>query len=158
MQSEKQQDLSGILSGITVFSGLDEEQLTLLASHFQQVECRAGEQLMTEGQKSETLSVLVDGRVEIFLPKSDARFSEIKLATMGPGELFGEYSFVDMRPASASVKAATDCRLLQIEYSALYKALDSNDSIARRFYENLLLVLIDRLRADDRELDMFNLA
>lgn len=158
MQEKKQQDLSAVLSGITVFGGLDEQQLRLLAAQFRQVDCQAGDQLVTEGEKGDKLSVILEGTVEIFLPKSDERFSEIKLATMGRGELFGEYSFVDMRAASASVKATSDCRLLQVDYNDLYRVLGSNDSIARRFYENLLLVLIDRLRADDRELDMFTLA
>jgi len=158
VQSEQQQDLTLVLSGISVFSGLDEAQLRQLAAHFQLVECKAGEQLMTEGERGGKLTVILEGGVEIFLPQNSDRFSEIKLANMGRGELFGEYSFVDMRPASASVKATIDCRLLQIDYSDLYRVLDSNDSIARRFYENLLLVLIDRLRADDRELDMFTMA
>lgn len=158
MPSEEQQDLSLVLSGITVFSGLDNAQIEQLAGQFRAVEFESGEMLVTEGVRGENLSVLVNGKVEIYLPQNSERFSEIKLAEMGPGELFGEYSFVDMRPASASVKAITDGRVLQIDYNDLYKILDADDSIARRFYENLLLVLIDRLRADDRELDVFTLA
>jgi CRP/FNR family cyclic AMP-dependent transcriptional regulator len=156
--TKEQQELALVLSGITVFSGLDETQIGQLAAQFQQVECQAGEELMTEGVRGDKLSVVVDGGIEVFLPASNDRISEIKLAEMGPGELFGEYSFVDMRPASASVRAKTDCRLLQVGYVELYRLLGENDSLARRFYENLLLVLIDRRRADDRELDMFTLA
>jgi len=154
----EQQDLSLVLSGITVFSGLDEGQIEQLAAQFRQVDCQAGQELITEGERADQLSVIVEGGVEIYLPANSERISEIKLAAMGPGELFGEYSFVDMRPASASVKAVTDCRLLQVDYGDLYRLLGENDSLARRFYENLLLVLIDRLRADDRELDLFTLA
>lgn len=151
-------DIANALAGVNVFNGLDDNQLETLAGRFGVIECQAGEQLIAEGERGHRLYVIAEGEVEVLLPEDNAaagRFNDILLARMGPGELFGEYAFIDMRPASASVVARRDCRLLQIDYAELHRILDDHCAIARRFYENLLLVLIDRLRADDRELDVF---
>lgn len=146
------------LEGVNALNDLDHDQLKLLAAHFTERNVSAGEVVITEGQKGTHLYVIVRGEVQVLLPCEGGtvkRPEEVMLARLGVGDLFGEYSWVDMRPASASVAALKDCQLLQIEHAQLHRILDENCVIARRFLENLVLVLIDRLREDDRALDVF---
>lgn len=154
-----QADTINALAGVNVLNGLDEEQLGVLASRMEVRSVAAGERIVTEAEKGTHLYIIAEGEVQVLLPEKGhgtTRFTDVLLARLGPGELFGEYAFVDMRPAAASVVALRDCRLLQIEYGELHKILDQHCAIARRFLENLLLLMIDRLRADDRELDAFS--
>jgi CRP-like cAMP-binding protein len=154
----KQTTIISALAGVNAFNDLDHEQLKLLAEHFTEHTISAGKAVITEGQKGTHLYVIVQGEVQVLLPSQGGtvkRPEDVLLAQLGVGELFGEYSWVDMRPASASVVALQDCRLLQIEHAQLHKILDEHCAIARRFLENLVLVLIDRLREDDRALDVF---
>jgi CRP-like cAMP-binding protein len=152
-------EIADLLSGTDAFSGLERAQLELLAADFNQIQCQAGDLLISEGGRGHCLSILVEGQVLIFLPATQGiteRISDVRLAVMSRGELFGEYGFVDLRPASASVRAINDCTLLQIDYGKLQHILNENSDLARKFYENLLLLLIDRLRKNDSELDLFS--
>lgn len=160
MSEKEQQDLTSILAEINIFDGLDKQQREVLAGEFRVVECQAGDELMTEGVMGNAIYVILEGGIDVILLEDNSsarRFADITLAAMGPGELFGEYSFIDMRPASATVVATHASKLLKICYNDLSKILNSNNDIASRFYANLLLVLINRLRIDDSELDLFTI-
>lgn len=160
MNNDQQPELTTeSLAGLNIFSGLEPAQLARLQPHCRLARYHAGEVLLTEGDRGESLAVVLDGSVRVFLPaegQDKARFTDLDLATLGPGELFGEYSFIDLRPASASVAAVSDCTIMHIGYDDLRTVLRGHCELACRFYENLLLVLTDRLRADDRELDLFS--
>jgi CRP-like cAMP-binding protein len=152
-----QQERVGQIAGVSVFSGLDQGQLELLAAHFVERRCASGEALMLEGEKGQQLSIITSGQVRVFLPEAgpNQRPEELELANLRSGDVFGEYSFIDLRPASASVVATEPTVVLQIGQQELYSLLSDHCEIARQVYYNLLLTLIDRLRADDRELDAF---
>ena len=153
--------LADTLANINIFSGLDRDQLELLAERFFIASHPPGTPILEEGERGERLSIVLEGQVEIFLPADPShpdRINNIRLTTMGSGELFGEYSLIDMRPVSASVRTLTDCRLLQIENESLHHLINHHAALGRQFYANLLLVLIDRLRQDDQELDLFAFA
>lgn len=154
----EEQNNSELLSGIDAFDGLDEAQLETLAEHFRRRSYRKGDVLIREGEQVEALSVITSGTVEVLLPEEGGdvqRFSELQLATMGPGQYLGEYSVLDMRPASATVVANENVEVLQIGAALLQIVLNKHCEIARVFYRNLALILIDRLRGKNLELDLF---
>ncbi|MGA8051934.1 MAG: Crp/Fnr family transcriptional regulator [Burkholderiales bacterium] len=63
--------------------------------------------IVTEGDESDSLYVLVSGRAKVFV--SDADGKEVQLNQIGPGEYFGEVT-LDGGLRSASVMALEDCR------------------------------------------------
>lgn len=152
-----QQERAQQIAGVSAFSGLEPAQINMLAEHFVERRCDAGETLMHEGEKAQRLSVITGGRMRVFLPAGgpQQRPQELELAILSGGDVFGEYSFIDLRPASASVVALEPSVVLQIGQQELYSLLGDHCEIARQVYYNLLLTLIDRLREDDRELDAF---
>jgi len=56
--------------------------------------------ILTEGDETDSLYIIVSGRVKVFL--SDDAGKEVVLGTQGPGDYFGEMA-LDGRPRSASV-------------------------------------------------------
>jgi extracellular factor (EF) 3-hydroxypalmitic acid methyl ester biosynthesis protein len=70
----------------------------------------------------------------------------IAVARMGPGEVFGEVSFLEDAGASASVVADEDVEVDILERAHLYSLLGSVPGLAARFYQALALVLSRRLR------------
>lgn len=147
---------AGIIAGVSAFSGLDDEQVNLLASLFAARQVGVGEILVNEAERVEKLGIIVEGEVRVFLPSggAQARPEEIDLAVFTVGDLYGEYSFVDLRPASASVMVSKPALLMEVDQRRLHLMLDDHCQIARQVYYNLLLLLIDRLRSDDKELDV----
>jgi CRP/FNR family cyclic AMP-dependent transcriptional regulator len=67
--------------------------------------------LITEGDTSDTLYIVLSGRLKVFASSEDGR--DVVLAELGPGEYFGELS-LDGAPRSVSVQAleACTCRVI----------------------------------------------
>ncbi len=114
----------------------------------------AGETLIVEGQINTTLFVVLRGEVEVCLPRTDDRFTSVKLARLGPGSCVGEYSFIDRKPTSASVVSCASSEVFLLSNDALSRVLAGNTGLERTIYRNLLVLMIERLREDNAALEM----
>ncbi len=147
-----------ILSGFEIFRGLTESDIEILHAKCQGVKFKESEILMKEGQVSSAIYIIINGQVDICLPEQDEKVkhkrpTKVKLATESEGDFFGEYSFVDSQPASASVVATQAGELIKITKSDLDNILENNDHIAKIVYLNILRVLVRRLRHINKEYD-----
>lgn len=73
---------------------------------------KEGTVLIHENTTSRKMFILKSGRVRVF---KNHIGQKVTLATLGPGEVFGELSFFDAEPRSASVEAISDCEAIVIE-------------------------------------------
>jgi CRP/FNR family transcriptional regulator, cyclic AMP receptor protein len=76
---------------------------------------RPGAVLMREGDESDQVLLLTEGRAKVTSTTTEGR--ELLLAVRGPGELIGELAAIDGGPRSASVVALgpSVCRVLRVE-------------------------------------------
>jgi len=118
----------------------------------------AGNIILNEGDQLNHLYIVLEGSTEALLPKTGSRVCAVRLSELGPGDCFGEYAFVDQRPASATIRALTDAEVFCIGYDALYAFLDAHPTVASIVYQNLLHILVRRLRTTNEELDLFTLS
>ncbi len=127
-----------------VFHFLTSGDLRLLAEKAKRVTYDAGEIVLCEGREAKGIFVLRSGRVKI-----EKRFSKAPytIATLGPGEVFGEVSFIDSRLASASVLAVEASEADILEKAEVFSLLASVPRLSSRFYQSLALKLSERLRA-----------
>jgi CRP-like cAMP-binding protein len=147
-----------LLSGLKqsrVFRGLGAASLESLAVVGSVVELEAGEIVIAEGQPVTDLFVVIHGELEVFLPKTEARLTRIRVAQAAPGDCIGEYSFVDKNPASASVAAKSASEVFRISHAEFQRKLDTDPDIGRNVYRNLLRLLVARLREGNQLLDLF---
>lgn len=72
----------------------------------------AGTRLVTENEFSRKMFVIKSGKVRVWKSYVGQR---VTLAILGEGEVFGELSFFDAAPRSASVDALTDLEVLVID-------------------------------------------
>jgi len=114
----------------------------------------AGSSLLEEGQPNSRLFVILKGAVTVKLPKGSRRVSEVKLATLKAGDIFGEYSLFDGRAVSATVYAVEPARVASLTRQALDAFVEGNSEGGRRLYESIVRILVHRLRAKDAELDI----
>jgi CRP-like cAMP-binding protein len=150
-------DMAELLASVDAFRGLGEAHCQLLSENFKVNSFRGGELIFREGDHIDAFSVIISGSVDIVLPESGPdiqRVSEVKLGNFGPGEHFGEYALLDMRPASASAIAAEDTVLAQTGTRELQLLLDRNSELGKTVFFNLALSLVDRLRQQNMELDL----
>jgi CRP/FNR family cyclic AMP-dependent transcriptional regulator len=72
--------------------------------------------ILTEGDESDTLYVLLAGRAKVFV--ADEHGHEVQLNQIGPGEYFGDVT-LDGGPRSASVMALEPCRCAVLKSAEL---------------------------------------
>jgi CRP/FNR family transcriptional regulator, cyclic AMP receptor protein len=82
-----------------------------IAEHAVTREFRARTVIVSEGDVSDTLYIIVSGRARAYV--GDAAGREVVLSVMGPGEYFGEIAY-DQGPRSASVITLEPCRMLVV--------------------------------------------
>lgn len=91
------------LSGIPFFGGLEPAALVRLAASMRARRFRRGEVIFHIGDPGDALFVIVSGDVKISLPSETG--DEAILATLRPGDVFGELALLDGAPRSASATA-----------------------------------------------------
>lgn len=91
------------LAAIPFFGGLDPAALERLAAGMRSRRFRRGEVIFHIGDPGDALFVIVSGEVKISLPSETG--DEAILATLRPGDVFGELALLDGAPRSASASA-----------------------------------------------------
>ena len=93
------------LAAIPFFDGLEPAALDRLAASMRSRRFRRGEVIFHVGDPGDALFVIVSGEVKISLPSETG--DEAILATLRPGDVFGELALLDGAPRSASASALT---------------------------------------------------
>ncbi len=75
-----------------------------------------GQLLFREGDASDSMYVVKKGRISITKTKGD---SEVELANMGPGQMFGEMAFFDQKPRSANARAIAESEIIALPFANL---------------------------------------
>ncbi|KMP11688.1 hypothetical protein UZ36_03450 [Candidatus Nitromaritima sp. SCGC AAA799-C22] len=86
-----------------------------------------GEVIIREGDPSHCAYMLDEGQVEVLKNQNSNR--DVRIATLGKGELFGEMGLIDDSPRSATIKALGSCTVT-ILTAEDYEVLLQNDNQA----------------------------
>jgi len=104
--------------------------------------------LINEGDTTDSLYIVLNGRVKAYASSEDGR--EVVLTEYGPGEYFGELS-IDGEPRSASVKAIEPCRCRVVQGSELQQFLTDHPAFAVHLTHKLIR-MVRRLTEQVRSL------
>jgi CRP/FNR family transcriptional regulator, cyclic AMP receptor protein len=110
-------------------------ELEEISRHGTPREFRARTVLMSEGDETDNLYIILEGRVRAYVSDSDGR--EAVLSVMGPGEYFGELAF-DEGPRSASVITLEPCRLLVVPREDFVEFVKRSPTFAVHFINRLI--------------------
>ncbi|WPB55686.1 Crp/Fnr family transcriptional regulator [Xylophilus sp. GOD-11R] len=136
-----------LLRRVPLFSLLTPEQARFISNSVSKRSFRRGEALVTRGQRSEALFVLVSGRARVVI--ADARGREVIFASLRAGDPVGEMSLIDGEPHSATVRAETATDTLMLDRDAFLHCLPPEGSVGHA----VLLGLTRRLRNADRTIE-----
>jgi CRP/FNR family transcriptional regulator, cyclic AMP receptor protein len=108
----------------------------------------AGETVLREGDQSPFLGVVVSGTCEVI--KTDGQGHTLQLALLEAGAVFGEMSFFQGGPHSATVRARTSVEAVLLSRER-YDLLVRTDAVsAYKLAFNVVGILADRLRRMDQ--------
>ncbi len=142
---------------IPLFKDLTEEQLRAVAAVLRPRAVRAGETILTEGERSDSVYVLMDGTVEttkrLGVPALDGSTKEIEkvLVRLSAPQFFGEIGLLEEGERSATVRAATNCRLEELRRADLERLVEADVRLGYVMVRNIALVLVTRLRRTDHD-------
>ena len=95
------------LSELPLFEGLDDDALRTISKAAHEISVEEGAELVREGDYSYELTIIDEGQAEV---KMDGQV----VATLGPGDVFGEVGVVKKGLRNASVTATTPMRLITL--------------------------------------------
>jgi sigma-B regulation protein RsbU (phosphoserine phosphatase) len=139
--------LTHMLRQVPFLQGLDRRVIEQLAAAAVERTFAPGEMIMEEGAHGRELYFLLEGEVEVLKGHGDAAMT---LARRGPGELFGEMSMIEDVPRFASIRAVTECRMLE------FSEVDIEAILARE--PDLLFEVVRTLSARLRQTDLHMIA
>lgn len=138
-------DTERFLRDVRLFREFTAPDLAALAHSLRARALRRGQVLFREGDPGEEMFLVRDGVVVV--SKAVTGRVEQVLARVAAGDFFGEMSLFDRSPRSATVQAETDAALLVLDRVALRTLTRENPRAAAAFFEALVHVFIERLRA-----------
>jgi len=112
-----------ILKSISLFAGTPDEALAELADLLEEIEVRAGENIIEKGAEGDSLYVIVHGKVAVL---DDERI----LNELGDRAVFGELSLLDSAPRTATVRALVDTTVLRIAQAPYYDLMTDYVEVA----------------------------
>lgn len=123
------------LKAVSLFSALTEQEIATLADAAMVRTFPRNAVVMTEGERSDSLYVVLSGRVKVYV--SDEHGKDLVLNVQGPGEYFGELA-LDEGPRSASVMTLEPCKLAVIANDVLREFLTGHPEAAVQLVRGLI--------------------
>ncbi|MEM1024679.1 MAG: cyclic nucleotide-binding domain-containing protein [Myxococcota bacterium] len=131
------------LKRVELFAQIPGQELARVAKVAEELEIRAGAELMREGDMGDSLYLLLSGEVEV-------RRGDRQVVKLGPPECVGELALLDSEPRSATVRATEPTRVLKLERDAFYELMNDHLEIT----QGVIKVLTHRLRQTTAQSDL----
>ena len=128
-------DPVGALQRVTLFAGMDRRQSEQIARLLKERRFAKGETVIMEGSGGAAFFIIASGEANV-------SSKGVNLATLGPGEHFGEVALIDGGPRMATVTATTDLVCYGLTFWEFRPLVERNGTIAWK----ILQELVKRLR------------
>jgi CRP-like cAMP-binding protein len=120
---------------------LDDDDCEWLAKVGSLVRIADRTRLIEQGKRLEAVYIVIEGTLNVSTLKLGS------IAKIGAGELVGEMSLVDSRPASASIDAAGPVALLKVPRDSLVAKIAEDIGFSSRIHRAIAIFLADRMRS-----------
>ena len=122
------------LRKVPLFAELDNRQLKKLASRFRERTVGPGTNVTTEGEMSGVgFFVVGSGEAAVNVGGKD-------VATLGPGDHFGELALVSEAARTATVTATTELRLLEIPFWDFRDFAHANPDVTWKLLQHVVAI------------------
>lgn len=143
-----------ILKENPLFEGLSEDSLGKVLEICSEAEYKEGEAIFSKGDEAEGMFLLYEGECEVKVALGGA-LEFYTVYRLKPGEIFGEFGFIDRLERSATVKCAKDSKVLILKRADFDKLAEESPDIVATIMGNMSNILTRRLRETDAELRNF---
>jgi len=113
------------LARVPMFSACAKKELEMIGRQAEELDVPAGETLIKQGSAGRDFFVVVDGKAAVTRDGKD-------VATVGPGDFFGELALLDKSPRNATVTAASDMRVFLLSQPSFHGLLSTIPSLSHK--------------------------
>jgi len=134
-----------ILARMPLFRPLNDREILRVLQVTDVLPYKDGDTLITEGDKGEELFIVLSGKVRVMR-------GEAQLATLLPGDHFGEMALVRSQPRSATIVSDGSSEVMVVRRPDFFEILRKEHQLAVKLLWQFLGALADRLADTSREL------
>jgi pyruvate,water dikinase len=131
------------LQRVELFAGMDRRQAEQIGRLLKERRFAKGETVIVEGTGGAAFFIIVSGEATV-------SSKGVHLATLGPGQYFGEVALIDGGPRSATVTAATDLVCYGLTFWEFRPLVERNGTIGWRLLQALAKQLRDAIQCGDK--------
>jgi len=142
--------LMNFIGDSPLFSSLSKRELRNLTSILHHRTYQDGEAVFLKGQPGAAMFIINSGQVNVVDYDKDGR--AVVIATLNPGDFFGELALLDDSPRSASAVVTMPSVIYAISRADLERLLSSSPQIGMRVYHALAVIIGARLRNANAQL------
>jgi small-conductance mechanosensitive channel len=137
-QERTADEIFDMMENVEIFSPLSKMELKDLVPHVSIKTYAVGEMPVRQGEPGDSFYIIKSGRVDVIVEKSTGETAVV--ATLGPGNFFGEMSLLTGAVRAASIHVKEDAEFIVIEKESFGSTLAQNPAIA----ESLSRILAER--------------
>ena len=130
------------LADVPALKHMSSTQLTDFRSACSERLLAAGEELIQRGAEGGKLYVLVEGALEVYVEDNGSSF---RLNELRPPAILGELELLTNRTRTASVRATSESRLLELSHQSIQARIDADDTAFLNAMYGIAQVVADRL-------------
>jgi CRP-like cAMP-binding protein len=131
------------LKTVPLLGDLDEAELQQISTFFTIIMLRAGQTLYAEGTAANSACFVVEGELDAFAKLPGG--GEAMVGTILSGAIIGEMALLDGGRRTASVRARSDAKALEVSAAFFQASLGQMDLPAHKILRRVIRVLADRL-------------
>ncbi len=154
-QERKSTEVMDLMEQVEIFSPLSRDEMKKLIERVGVKTFASGETPVRQGDPGDSFYIIKSGKVDVVVEKSSGGSSLV--ATLGPGNFFGEMSLLTGAARTATILVKEDAEFIVIDKEGFRSTLANNPSIA----ESMSHILSERqagLDAERERLDAAGLA
>lgn len=114
-----------LMKRVSLFSACSDRELRKIASIADSVEIEEGAVVAREGKPGLEFFVIANGKARVSIGRK-------RVATLGPGDFFGEMALLDQGPRAATVTADTPLTVYVLDSRSFSSMLEDVPTVARK--------------------------
>ncbi len=133
-------NIKNFIKNMVLFSGLNDQELLVLAGSLKEETYRPGDLLFEENKPRKDLFIIYKGQVELF--KTSELGQEKRLATFYSGDFLGEGSWAESSPHSTSARVVSDTQV----FILMKDYFTDKGPQAVKIFSNIIRVISRRMK------------
>lgn len=144
-----------ILMDMSFFADLNHDELSAISKIVKKKEYKTGETIFKENEDGTSMYVIRKGEVKACKAAPDGEL--MTLTMMKDGDIFGEMSFLDERPRSATIVSVSHTEVYSIEKHDFEKLIDAYPRMVYKILKSIVFTVHTIVRGmNTRYIEMVN--